>query len=99
MFFSINGPGKDPGYGQSILHEGDLIFRTPPYIASEITLQDNYQNIWSVRKTSESLKLTSLEQVNSIGNDEKNVSNRSSIERKKNRRLSSTSIRLSLFLN
>ena len=37
--FKVNEPGKDPGFGQSILHEGQLIFRTPPYIVNEITLQ------------------------------------------------------------
>lgn len=36
----MNEPGKDPGYGQSILHDGMLIFRTPPYIIQEISLQD-----------------------------------------------------------
>jgi len=27
----IHEPGRDPGFGQSILHEGQLVFRTPPY--------------------------------------------------------------------
>lgn len=36
----INDPGKDLGYGQSILHEGQLVFRTPPYTAQEICLQE-----------------------------------------------------------
>jgi hypothetical protein len=29
--FRIHEPGRDPGFGQSILHEGQLVFRTPPY--------------------------------------------------------------------
>lgn len=37
--FKINDPSKDPGYGQSILHDGQLLFRTPPYTATEICLQ------------------------------------------------------------
>lgn len=38
--FRVNEPGADPAYGQSILHEGMLIFRTTPYIVNEISLQD-----------------------------------------------------------
>ncbi|KAK9751640.1 Kiaa1109 [Popillia japonica] len=34
--FRVNEPGRDPGYGQSILHEGQLIFRTPPYIVNDM---------------------------------------------------------------
>ncbi|XP_031358006.1 transmembrane protein KIAA1109 isoform X3 [Photinus pyralis] len=39
--FCVNESGKDPGFGQSILHDGLLIFRTPPYIVNEIFLQDS----------------------------------------------------------
>lgn len=39
--FRINEVGRDPGYGQSILHEGQLVFRTPPYVAAQdIRLQE-----------------------------------------------------------
>lgn len=39
--FRINEQGRDPGYGQSILHEGQLLFRTPPYVAAQdIRLQE-----------------------------------------------------------
>lgn len=43
--FRVNEPGKDPGFGQSILHEGLLIFRTPPYVPNEITLQDQFHQV------------------------------------------------------
>lgn len=88
LFCSINEPDKDPGYGQSILHEGVLIFRTPPYIISEITLQDNQHKLHTLRKTTESPKLPT-EQEDNTGND----SHLSSLEKKKNRRFSSTSIK------
>lgn len=38
--FKINESGKDLGYGQSLLHEGQLVFRTPPYTAQQIVLQE-----------------------------------------------------------
>ena len=31
---------KDYGYGQSILHEGSLVFHTPPYGSQDVTLYD-----------------------------------------------------------
>ena len=36
----IHEPGRDPGFGQSILHEGQLIFHTPPYGSQDISLQE-----------------------------------------------------------
>ncbi|XP_063234537.1 bridge-like lipid transfer protein family member 1 isoform X2 [Bacillus rossius redtenbacheri] len=38
--FRINEPGKDPGFGQSILHKGQLVFHTPPYDSHDILLQE-----------------------------------------------------------
>ncbi|XP_031778300.1 transmembrane protein KIAA1109 homolog isoform X4 [Nasonia vitripennis] len=32
--------GKDKGFGQSILHDGQLVFHTPPYSLQDVTLQD-----------------------------------------------------------
>lgn len=47
IFFRINESGKDPGFGQSILHEGQLIFRTPPYNTSDLTIHDVPPPVWS----------------------------------------------------
>lgn len=90
--FRINEPGKDPGYGQSILHENALIFRTPPYILNEITLQDTLSYNKS-EKNSDSPRLCSLD------TDNENVQFISPIgtsERKNNRRFSSTSMKSAL---
>nr|CAD7425599.1 unnamed protein product [Timema monikensis] len=38
--FRINAPGQDPGFGQSILHEGQLMFHTPPYGSQDVLLQE-----------------------------------------------------------
>nr|XP_018906485.1 PREDICTED: uncharacterized protein KIAA1109 isoform X3 [Bemisia tabaci] len=43
--FRINGPGKDPGFGQSILHESQLIFHTPPYDSHQVSIHES--PIWS----------------------------------------------------
>jgi len=45
----INKPGKDLGYGQSILHEGQLVFHTPPY-GSDVILYDPVSG-WEVSGT------------------------------------------------
>jgi hypothetical protein len=39
-FLRIHEPGRDPGFGQSILHEGQLVFRTPPYGSQDVSLQE-----------------------------------------------------------
>ncbi|CAH1110220.1 unnamed protein product [Psylliodes chrysocephalus] len=85
--FRINPPGKDLGYGQSILHEGMLIFRTPPYIISEITLQDTQIGLKQSRKCCDSPKAFHLERENTI--ERESVS----AEKKANRRFSTTSIK------
>lgn len=90
---SINEPDKDPGFGQSILHEAVLIFRTPPYIVSEISLQDNQSKLQPSRKTNESPKLVATEQEDNIENEGQLASNRSTMERKKKRRCSASSIK------
>ncbi|XP_051162533.1 transmembrane protein KIAA1109 homolog isoform X5 [Leptopilina boulardi] len=38
--YRIYEAGKDKGFGQSILHEGQLVFHTPPYSLQDVTLQD-----------------------------------------------------------
>ncbi|XP_069702783.1 bridge-like lipid transfer protein family member 1 isoform X3 [Periplaneta americana] len=38
--FRIHEPGRDPGFGQSILHEGQLVFHTPPYGSQDVSLQE-----------------------------------------------------------
>lgn len=76
--------GKDPGFGQSILHDGMLIFRTPPYIVQEISLQDTLTRSKSQYTTSPRLGTMEKEGKLSPGGLS---------EKKVNRRFSSTSIR------
>jgi hypothetical protein len=40
VIYRIHEPGKEKGFGQSILHDGQLIFHTPPYSLQDISLQD-----------------------------------------------------------
>ena len=40
MYFRVYESGKDKGFGQSILHEGQLVFHTPPYSLQDVSLQD-----------------------------------------------------------
>lgn len=40
--FRINDPSVDPGFGQSILHEGQLVFHTAPYDSCQVTVQESY---------------------------------------------------------
>uniref|UniRef100_A0A6P7G1L5 Transmembrane protein KIAA1109 homolog isoform X3 n=1 Tax=Diabrotica virgifera virgifera TaxID=50390 RepID=A0A6P7G1L5_DIAVI len=88
--FRVNPPGKDLGYGQSILHEGMLIFRTPPYMISEITLQDTHMGLRQSRRYCESPKVVHLEKERSI--EKETVTT----DKKVNRRFSSTSIKSAL---
>lgn len=96
MIFRVNEPGKDPGYGQSILHEDMLIFRTPPYIVNEISLQDTFG---SLKKKSQNANKISVPDkfVEDDSNNQQHSYNSNSpnsiTERKVNRRYSSTSIR------
>ncbi|CAG9772767.1 unnamed protein product [Ceutorhynchus assimilis] len=94
--FRINEPGRDPGYGQSILHENALIFRTPPYIINEITLQDTL-NRSSSRRNGSNSKVTTLEREKSVEKEGVLYNSPSSLsDVRKNRRLSSTSIKSSI---
>ncbi|XP_034943286.1 transmembrane protein KIAA1109 homolog isoform X1 [Chelonus insularis] len=38
--YRINTSGKEKGFGQSILHDGQLVFHTPPYSLQDVSLQD-----------------------------------------------------------
>ncbi|KAK6639579.1 hypothetical protein RUM43_007852 [Polyplax serrata] len=40
--FRINDSTTDPGFGQSILHENQLIFHTAPYDSCQAAVQDSY---------------------------------------------------------
>ncbi|KAJ8666820.1 hypothetical protein QAD02_008482 [Eretmocerus hayati] len=40
--YRIFEPGKEKGFGQSILHESQLVFHTPPYSLQDVTLQDTH---------------------------------------------------------
>jgi len=43
----VNESGKDPGFGQSILHDCQLIFHTPPYnIGSGVVIHDHPVPQW-----------------------------------------------------
>ncbi|XP_050315619.1 transmembrane protein KIAA1109 isoform X2 [Anthonomus grandis grandis] len=93
--FRVNEPGRDPGYGQSILHENSLIFRTPPYIFGEITLQDTLKR--SSFKNASNSKISTLEREKSVEKEGIQLSSPlSAIDRKSNRRFSSTSIKSSI---
>uniref|UniRef100_A0A1B6DJ95 Bridge-like lipid transfer protein family member 1 C-terminal domain-containing protein n=2 Tax=Clastoptera arizonana TaxID=38151 RepID=A0A1B6DJ95_9HEMI len=39
--YRINETNKDPGFGQSILHESQLVFHTPPYNDNVIAIHDS----------------------------------------------------------
>ncbi|BES96456.1 Fragile site-associated protein C-terminus [Nesidiocoris tenuis] len=44
--FRINEKGKDPGFGQSILHDDQLVFHTPPYNSNDVNIYDSV-GTWS----------------------------------------------------
>ncbi|KAF5303327.1 hypothetical protein FQA39_LY10066 [Lamprigera yunnana] len=93
--FCINETGKDPGFGQSILHDGLLMFRTPPYIINEIYLQDVSKTQFGIKAT-EHVKFSTFEREKKSRNVDVRASFSSPIslnERKISRRFSSTSIR------
>lgn len=58
LFCRVNESGKDPGFGQSILHDCQLIFHTPPYNIGVI-IHDHpvpqWPNIRQVNKVKTSL--------------------------------------------
>ncbi|KAK9874269.1 hypothetical protein WA026_002622 [Henosepilachna vigintioctopunctata] len=97
--FRVNEPGSYPGFGQSILHDGMLIFRTTPYIYNEISLQDTSQQFVkpfdssrSSGKHIESPRMSRSEREQSL-DLERNLSPNTSIDRRSNRRFSSSSVR------
>lgn len=91
--FRINEPGKDPGYGQSILHEGMLIFRTPPYVIQDITLQDTAGRWRAVSRGGNSRN--NSPRIGMVDDQTGGSGGLGSSEPKVNRRFSSTSIRSS----
>lgn len=46
---SIHPSPKEYGFGQSLLHEGQLVFHTPPYSIQNVSLQECYEYIGRVR--------------------------------------------------
>lgn len=47
IVYRVNESGKDSGFGQSILHESQLIFHTPPYnIGSGVVIHDHPVPQW-----------------------------------------------------
>ncbi|KAI5721596.1 hypothetical protein M8J77_022751 [Diaphorina citri] len=47
--YKIND-SKDPGFGQSILHESQLVFHTPPYNAPDVAIHDYPPPSWGDNK-------------------------------------------------
>lgn len=90
--------GKDPGFGQSILHEGHLIFRTPPYVLNEITLQDTYPLTRIQNKDRKHETRTPTLEREKPTTKTTHSSPCSFEERRNSRRFSSTSIRSSTIL-
>lgn len=41
FFYSIINNKKDYGFGESMLHQGQLVFHTPPYSLNSVSLQDS----------------------------------------------------------
>ncbi|ERL94574.1 hypothetical protein D910_11851 [Dendroctonus ponderosae] len=88
--FRISEPGRDPGYGQSILHGNALIFRTPPYIINQITLQGSFNTTENAPNGSNPRH---VEKEKSVEQDGQQNSILSNSERKNSLRFSSTSIK------
>ncbi|XP_076663218.1 transmembrane protein KIAA1109 homolog tweek isoform X12 [Andrena cerasifolii] len=49
--YRINESGKEKGFGQSILHDGQLVFHTSPYNLQDVSLQDTYHPVTGVKST------------------------------------------------
>uniref|UniRef100_A0A0A9WZW5 Fragile site-associated protein C-terminal domain-containing protein n=1 Tax=Lygus hesperus TaxID=30085 RepID=A0A0A9WZW5_LYGHE len=62
--FRINENGKDPGFGQSILHEAQLVFHTPPYNSNDVNIYDSV-GTWSdhSNKPAVPFKVNSVKEV------------------------------------
>lgn len=42
--FRIHMHSKEYGFGQSLLHEGQLVFHTPPYSLQPVSLQEGHES-------------------------------------------------------
>lgn len=51
FYFRIYESGKDKGFGQSILHDNQLVFHTPPYSLQDVSLQDSCYPVTGVKVT------------------------------------------------
>lgn len=61
LFCRVNESGKDPGFGQSILHDCQLIFHTPPYnIGSGVIIHDHPAPQWPNIRHINKVKTSSL---------------------------------------
>jgi len=57
----VNESGKDPGFGQSILHDCQLIFHTPPYnIGSGVVIHDHPVPQWPNIRLLNKVKISSF---------------------------------------
>jgi len=57
----VNESGKDPGFGQSILHDCQLIFHTPPYnIGSGVVIHDHPVPQWPNTRLVNKVKISTL---------------------------------------
>lgn len=65
-YCSIHPIPKEYGFGQSLLHEGQLVFHTPPYSIQNVTLQECYEY---VSKVSEEYLRWGDHSVNKLFND------------------------------
>ncbi|XP_035723534.1 transmembrane protein KIAA1109-like isoform X4 [Vespa mandarinia] len=49
--YRIYESGKEKGFGQSILHDNQLVFHTPPYSLQDVSLQDSCYPVTGVKVT------------------------------------------------
>lgn len=67
LFYRVNESGKDPGFGQSILHDCQLIFHTPPYnIGSGVVIHDHPVPQWPNIRFVNKVKKMSLSVSNMV---------------------------------
>lgn len=45
IIYSIHPSPKEYGFGESLLHEGQLVFHTPPYSIQNVSLQECYEYV------------------------------------------------------
>ncbi|KAK2588447.1 hypothetical protein KPH14_004440 [Odynerus spinipes] len=51
LHYRIYESGKDKGFGQSILHDNQLVFHTPPYSLQDVSLQETCHPVTGVKVT------------------------------------------------